>query len=281
MYTTADFLKVSPWEALIMMINANSHTSLIPRLTELVSLTPLTQTETMVSIRANISASSANTGSYIDTGTYRYDRLQLSDYFDGFVLSGIQTPISTHDLIVELRRLTGYVLELDDFVQRNADENSLTLTAAPESLRWVGEATVVVADSTVSLSEHVVNRSFPNLLPNLIGPGMQGAFYSVRHNFSNYHDYLKGIRVGFHDYDGIELAQILELVTGDPWVCSSQSTPFNVAGSISNGQGRPEVLYNGVAISSYTPRLDLPRCLIVGITSSLCSNMSGHLIISY
>lgn len=289
MYSTKDYLKAEPWQAVINRINEVYLTELTTYTSKLVSIESLGGTRTKVVIEPNRSIDMGNTSPVVTRTEYFYDRLDLSEFFkeSGVAqLTGFALPTNTFKVLDQISELNDIVFTLNDFVHIQFDEyrHTYTLKANPKSLRFVGEVRFELINTTKQLLTNVGNKvEFPtanerplgNAGTKIIGQYTTGAF-----DFTKEREFIKELSSNSLWPSGRKLAAILQDVTGYPWVCSTTAYDWNIAGILTLGEARPEVLYNGIVMPRYSPRKDIQRVCVLKL-GDLSNNVSGYLLIHY
>lgn len=282
MFTTQDYLGLSPWEALIQMVNDVYRKSLNPHTTELTRLIKGAGNQVTVELSTHRSTSDHNLTPPISRDAFNYWRLDLGVYFSNLTLDNVTVPCSTSDLVAQLSQQTGIVFDDRDFIYHDIHPTPVVLEAGPDSLRWVGSVPVTLSTMDVNLST-VTNVELINTLPL---PGsldkIQGPFYSSAFDFSKGQRIFKGLEVGEHRVSGDWIDRFLRPVTGDQWVCSSTPQPWNIACTVVDGVGLYKVLYNGPVVSSFSNFKDRGgSILVLELDDVLCTNISGYLTLHY
>lgn len=288
MLMTRDYLKADPWDALITRINDLYQIELQPYTTKLVELESLGDTRTRVVIGPNQSISDTNTAPPIERTEYFYDRLDLTSFFKGGIkqLGGFQLPTDTFKIIEAIGEFNEIEFTLNDFmhVQYDAYGQTYTLTANPKSMRFVGSIQFQLINTTKRLlsslggvSELPDANSFPL---GASGEKLIAQYMTSSFDFTEEREFLKTLDKDSIWPTGKKLAAILQDVTKRPWVCSATEDEWNIAFEAKNGEGRLEVVYNGIVLPRFSPRKDIRRVLVLR-TSELCTNVDGYLLLHY
>lgn len=289
MYTTKDYLAVDPWQAVINRINEIYFTELTAYTTELVSLTSVSGTLTKIVVKPNIAQSDRNTMPPVEHTEYLYDRLDLATFFKTPGVANIPSfylPTTTSKVLKQISELNEIVFTVNDFVEREYDEYSkvYTLKASPKSLRFVGEVSFQFINTTKQQLSSVGNKlEFPlaNAIPlGTVSGTMVGQYLTCGFDFTEHRDTLITLRANEVWLDPRKLAAIIADVTGDPWVCKSDTSDYNTAYNTVNGEASVNVVYNGIVLPRYSPRTDIQRVCILRL-SELSSNVSGYLLLHY
>lgn len=148
-----------------MLLNGNRSTHLLPVTAQIRSVRSLGGVDTEVVVE------SVDTGVYLHhryhtgTGTFQYKRINLS------ALAGLsvqlQAPMSTHDVVLALSRLTGIVFDLNEIELDVCRSNVATLIARPNSLRWVGSVDITIDEPICYPLENLLRV---NILRDLVYP---------------------------------------------------------------------------------------------------------------
>lgn len=179
------YVKASPWEALIQLINDNFDFALSPSATTLVSLSHL---DDEGSTRVTLSSSRGKqSGRYLPPFTshvFNYTRLDLGVYlhaYDGHRFIVDSYPISTVDVVKRLSKLTGIPFDKNDFKHYLIEDDSkskFTLEAHPYSLRWIGKITFTagrIVDSFKSSTPGDYSVSLKSGTYSVLGVGGGGS----------------------------------------------------------------------------------------------------------
>jgi len=284
-FSTAEYLTLDPWTALIRLINDHLYLQLEPRQAKLLKFTPKGNRALEVVINANRGTSNQNILPSLAPVTVTYNRLVLSSWFNkagGYTLTDLPLPFTTADVMTRLGG-SAVVFDVDDFVQetyRSYPLGSITINAGPKSLRWEGSLTVTVTN-TLKLDLALFNGTeVPEAFdyPDGDGSKAQGYFYLNPFDFSEYREVLKPLGKYANTLDGDELAVILSTVSGETW--ASEPTPQ--VRNLATLSGMPyKVVYNGPAMERYTARTDLASVIILELDETLCTGVTGGLRLHY
>lgn len=288
MLMTRDYLKADPWDALIARINDLYQIELQPYTTKLIELQSQGGTRTRVVIGPNQSASETNTAPAVERTEYFYDRLDLASFFKGGVkqVGGFQLPTDTFKILDAISELNDITFTLNDFmhVQYDAYGQTYTLTANPKSMRFVGSVQFQLVNTTKRLlSDQGSVREFPDANPFPLGASgdkLIAQYMTSGFDFTDEREFLKTLDKDSIWPTGKKLAAILQDVTKRPWVCSDTEVEWNIAYEAKNGEGRLEVIYNGIVLPRFSPRKDIRRVLVLR-TSELSTNVDGYLLLHY
>lgn len=289
MLMTKDYLQAAPWDALIARINDLYQTELEPYTTKLVELESQGGARTRVVIGPNQTASDTNTAPPIERTEYFYDRLDLGSFFKGpqvKQLGGFTLPTDTFKILDAISELNDIKFTLNDFlhVQYDAYGQAFRLEANPKSMRFVGAVQFQLINTTKKLLSNLgTKREFPeaNSAPlGTSGTKRVAQFMTSGFDFTEDRAFLKSLDKNSLWPTGSKLAAILQNVTKRPWVCSIEEAEWNIAYEAKNGEGRLEVLYNGIVLPRFSPRKDMQRVLVLR-TSELSTNVDGCLLLHY
>lgn len=291
MLVTRDYLRADPWDALIARVNDAYCTELQPYSTKLESLTALTGTATKVVIIPDQGNSPNSTSPPIERVEYTYDRLDLRSFFKGAVIKnvgGFALPTNTFNVVDSIGEFNDIVFTLDDFEQAEYDEynRAYTLTANPESLRFVGTINFQLVNTTKRLIQNVATK-FELPLANTWGLGnlsngakMTAQYLTSGYDFTMEREFLKDLTTTSTWPGARKLAAIIGNVTGDPWVCKPTASDWNIGYDIYNGAARIQLLYNGRVLPRYSPRSDILNVVVIKL-SDLSTNVAGYLLLHY
>lgn len=289
MYTTKEYLKADPWEAVINRINSEYLTELTAYSTRLVSIASMGGTKTVIEVEPNIAESDRNTMPPVERTSYTYDRLDLATFFTNTgtaTLGGFRLPTNTFRVLEQIAELSDIVFTLNDFehVQYDAYNTVYVLKANPKSLRFVGEFRLTLVNTTKELLQNQGNKvSFATANRAPLGTSV-GTIYAqyvtAGYDFTEEREYLVSITNDSVWPPGRKLAGMISKVTGYPWVCESTVADWNIAYENKLGEPKVSVLYNGVVLPRYTPRTDIQRVCVLRL-GGLSSNVSGYLLLHY
>ena len=289
MLMTRDYLQAAPWDALTARINDAYQTELEPYSTKLIELEALGRTYTRVVIGPNQVDSETNTAPPIERTEYFYERLDLATFFTGPAvkqLSGFTLPTDTFKILDAIGELNGIKFTLNDFlhVQYNAYGQTFVLEANPKSMRFVGSVQFQLVNTTKKMLSNLgIKREFPtaNLGPlGTSGTKIAAQYTTSGFDFTDEREFIKSLDKNSVWPSGRKLAAILQDVTKRPWVCSNEEAEWNIAYEAINGEGRLEVMYNGIVLPRFSPRKDIQRVLVLR-TSELSTNVDGYLLLHY
>lgn len=167
MSETLRLLKFHPAVALLIMVNNHLNIHLRPEFVTVGTPTVVEDDVTDVLIQTKPSINDAIYRAYTGEVTYRYRRLNVADVFAGMNLD-ITPPITIRGVMENIAAASGLAITDNDFENGLVETNSFTLTAKPNSLRWVGSTTVMLNEpgKTVMLAD-----AFPdNVLDGFYAP---------------------------------------------------------------------------------------------------------------
>lgn len=286
MFNTADYLGNEPWEGLIRMISDRTYLSLKPSHCHLQSLTALEGLRTQVTFTTNRSHSPSNILSPLPkVMEFIYTRLDPAQYIGTYTVGTLKVPTDTTAILAELTKLTGITFNLDDFeAQAVEDYGLVTLTSKPSSLRWVGSFTVnLINQLTKPLPTVITQASLGNvfLVPSATDTRQVDTIYFSNTDFTPHRALVRSLGQspnGLHDN---RLAVLLQDVTGDPWVCSTEPSEFNLASQVIDGVPRSRILYTGAPVMRYTTRTDKRSLVVLALDETLCTGLKGRILIHY
>lgn len=205
-----------------------------------------------------------------------YNRLDLGD-LPKLVNLTLQAPefTNSHDILPYLNDRFGLNLEPGDVMLVEAVDmetyKTVTLTAQPTSLGWIGTVNLSVRQGDIPLENYLVNTALPGFqypTPYATLPFAQ--FYSYWRDFSEHVEYLKTLEAG--QAIPPELATILTSVTGDTWTHTGYSQ-YSLGGATLKYAG--STADNGLFNDNYD------YGIIVGLNHNDAHGISGDLIIHF
>lgn len=290
MFTTADYLKLEPWEALIEIVNNRYLLELDSARTKLLEFTPGVGTQTSIKLSTQRSGAVGNLLPSFSERTFSYDRLDLTTYFGSapVVIAGVKPPVSTYALTQVLSAQTGIKFSPNDFIneiiETDAQLANYELEAHPRSLRWVGSVRFTGQNPKIPLGGLGV-VSAPNALTYTQSDAtkIEGAHYLMPYDFSEFRAELLPVRLGSSTLQPSRLTEILRQVTkqGEVWVCQDTLAPWNISVLTVQNVSMYKVLYNGPVTNRWTPRTDMRYVLVLQLDASRCANIGGHLLLHF
>lgn len=280
MYLTRDYLKQSGWVGICNLITNHTNRTVIPSSTELLDLQLINSRDVSITIKRN--------GSTIET--YRYKRLDLSEFFRSTTVLGIpniQLPLNTYQVMTEIGRINGITFDLEDFEIEalTTYDRTYTIKAKPTSLRFYGEMQVRLLPNLIEdISSYTkVLQSDTYALPNAnTNPKKAiGVYYVTGYDFTEHRELLKVIQMDKPKPPGKKLATILEKVTGFKFTLSTDPKEKNLYMDTVLGIPTYRVAYNGVVLPRYTNRTDIENVLVLNLSPTYCTDIVGHLLIHY
>lgn len=289
MLMTRDYLQAAPWDALIARINDTYQIELEPYTTQLVELESQGGTRTRVVIAPHQVDSETNTAPDVSRTEYFYDRLDLASFFKGPTikqLSGMTVPTDTFKILDAISELNDIKFTLNDFIHIQYDSygQRYTLQANPKSLRFVGSVQFELVNTTKQLLSNLgAKREFPDANSGPLGTsGLKRAaqYMTGGFDFTEEREFLKSLSKTSVWPSGRKMAAILQDVTKQPWVCSTNQVEWNIGFANINGEARLEVMYNGIVLPRFSPRKDIQRVLVLRL-SDLSTNVDGYALLHY
>lgn len=290
MYTTADYLRLPPWEALIRMINHRYYLDLHPNTTTLVDFQPRDGSEVSVTLRAQRSGVHGNLLPAFSEETFVYRRLDLATFFQQngpVVVDGLHLPTTTEAVLAVLAARHEVVFDRNDVVYETIDSleqaSPYRLRAQPHSLRWYGEVAVTLFPTPTLLGDQLTVTSLPQALPYPHGhvTGSQGALLLMPYNYSAARAQLLPLAPGNPYLSGPALASILNRHSPVTWRCVPHYDHYNLTTTVIDMEPRYTVLYNGPAVRAWTPRTDCQRVLVLALSSEYTFGVGGFLLVHY
>lgn len=291
MYITRDYLKVSPWQAVIDMINDKYNFQLQAGIVKLKTMTALGPKRTQVEIIPNRSTDPANLMPEITQTIFTYDRLNCTEFFRNTVavnISGLKLPITTFDVLKVIGDKNEIVFDVNDFIHQTFDHYSATgetdfvMQADKRSLRWVGSLKFrLINTGKVNLSSFAnKNREYPRITNKQNPLYANGDVLLTRFDFTEYRDLLYPIPIGqYHDLRW--LASMLSNVSGYLFTVTATPSPYNLTSQLVNGEPHCKVLYNGAVIPRWSGRSDFSRVMVIELNTTYSTGMSGYIRLHY
>lgn len=289
MFTTRDYLKLSPWDALIQMVNDQRYLQLDAKTTSLTRFTVLTPMTVEVVLETQRSSDEANILPAVPPQVVRLQRLDLATFFrqtEAFDVTGLPLPVNTQTIVRQLGERNAIAFDLDDFDHFNIEQltdDTYTLAATPYSLRWTGQLTFrLTTPPTLDLgSATVVELPDAFIYPNADTTKTQGWFYLMPYDFTAYRQDLLNLGNGSYSLSGDYLARILTHVTGESWQCHTTPGPHNLCAAVVDDEPRYQVEYNGPTLPRFTPKTGYQRLLVLRLGADYCTDIGGHLLLHY
>lgn len=290
MYITRDYMKVGSWQAIIDMINDKYNFQLYPGVVKLKSMVALGPRRTQIEIIPNRSTSDINLLPKITETVFTYDRLDCTDFFRNTIpvdITGLALPITTFDILKRIGDMNEIVFETDDFIHQTFDDysvvgNSYVMVADSRSLRFVGQLKVrLIAPAKINLATFNTKvNEFPEVTtkPDLVK--MRGDYLLSRYDFTKYRDALKDVRPGPYNNPEQFLGPISG-ISGLFFVSTNTPNAKNLTFDIDTGERRCKVLYNGAPIPQWSNRDDCERVLVLELSDTLCTDITGFLRLHY
>lgn len=167
MTNTLRLLKFDPAVALLIMANNQLLTNLMIEHASIGVPEVIEGSLTKVMITTHDSTDEVIYRRHTGSLEYRYHRINVADIFETMRLD-LTPPVTIYGVMENLAKASGMAWTTDDFENGVVTENYFVLKAKPQSLRWVGEATIVLNDP---LEEESLADAFPiNILDGLYPP---------------------------------------------------------------------------------------------------------------
>ena len=291
MYVTRDYLKTTPWESIIDMINDACFTQLFPGSTKLKEFESLGGTKTRIVISFNRSKASGNLLPEVALDTYTYDRLDLTSFFHQvqvLEVGDVRLPYSSVRITELLSELNDIIFDMDDFehVEYNSFDQEFILKANKDSLRFVGFLRIKLVNTLKADLSSFSLTEFPDLgKPDNIAKGdinlINGTYYITGYDFTEHREYLRHQTKDSVFPDPKRMASILSAVTNKPWTVEKVPTPHNIAYMEDFGVLRFKVIYNGPVLPRYSLRRDIQNVLVIALNETLCPDVLGEIRIHY
>lgn len=158
MSDTLRLLKHPPSVALLIMANNHHNLHLRPEYARVGAPVTVNGAVTEVVIESFDSGNDFIPNIYSNQFTFRYRRLNVADVL-GNIRLNLTPPITIAGVVENIAQLSGVVIVEDDFENGLVEEETFILRAKSESLRWVGQTTVVLNQPDVI---QPLAQAFPN-----------------------------------------------------------------------------------------------------------------------
>lgn len=290
MYMTRDYLKVDPWTAVIEMINNEYGTELQPYSTQLVSLESLGGKSTKIKIKTNISTSPTNTMPKVELPEYFiYDRIDLSTLFKGgpqYLVSNVRLPMTTFQVAGMVDKKNEVVFSYTDLEADQFDlfDRQYKFVARKDSLRFVGNVGFSFVNTLKQSIAGFNKVEFPQANTWQFGNDgskTTGNYLFTGYDFTTYRDTLIPEIANKHICNPNALLNLIGKVTGQIWTVDGNPVDNNLCYEIYQGEPRIKVVYNGIRDAAYTSRTDMTYVLVLALSPTRCSNVSGYLLLHY
>lgn len=298
METTETYLQQPPWDALIAMINHRWLLQLEPTTTELVHLTSLGGTRTEIGIAVKRTGGLGSLLPPFEQGTYEYDRIDLTSYFGGvapLIIPNLQLPVSTPRIAEYLTEQYGIVFEPNDFFHETLIDYDQTqpysLTAHPNSLRWVGSLNVQIAPNPQVLANLITQTTLIGTLASHRPTGavgdvpINGWVMTLPEDFTVSRRLIGRLKRGLQSAEGSALVSVLNTAfdnAGVEWEFTDVPVPASITNQLdTDGTPQFSVLYNGPVLDRWTPRRDRRHVAVIELNPAFSLNHVGHLLLHY
>ena len=180
-----------------------------------------------------------------------YDRLNLNDFHKLVPLSvKAYYPETTHDLLKPILLRYGIFFEASEFLDEPLPEIGVepiyvTLKAKTDSIGWIGQLDVQVAQGNAVLADHLTTTQLPGINYPVPGNGAQGSAltYLYGYDFTSFkgtlENYEEGQIITVDDTDLLTAIQTTDTNTGKAlWNLTPGATTWALEGA--------EVVYSGI-----------------------------------
>lgn len=289
MFDTRRYLTLTPWEGLVTLISDRTYLNLVPANCTLLGLVSEGGVTTRVTLGTHRSTSSANLLPALPREIeYTYERLDPAVFFrtatSALQVTGLRLPTTTDLILKAVTAKTGVVFGVDDFEHFEVDAYGVvTLTARPESLRWVGTLPVtVVSNLVLPLATALTYKSSPSVFLSLGSVGKRPGFlYAAGHDYTEHRATLEAMANSPNGVINQRVCTMLKAVTGDDWVARATAHAFNICSFVLDGVPGYRVLYAGAPTTRYTQRTDKRKLLVLELDPTRCTGVSGSLLLHY
>lgn len=210
--------------------------------------------------------------------TVRYRRLKLTDLPTLIPLTiKVNNPTTTMQVAERLNQLYGLKFTEDDIVSTPIDLSGtngagvVTLVAKANSLGWIGQVDVTVAQGAIPIGDKILVTNLPGLyMPNRDDTKPFGEVYSIFRDLSPWSAGMNALALGTANLQ--DLAAILVSATGDAWVTSG-SARYSLDGAT--------IAFNDVTSGDPRLKTNYERAVIVNLSTNLSLGLSGSLLLHY
>ena len=224
--------------------------------------------------------------------TFTVDRFSLNTEYPEDVevrLDHLTFPITTNDLAEVLTVVTGVSFAPDDFAPAQwaipTASGRYPLTANPESFRWLGGMTVSVVPLKRPVDDVLTHTDLTHTLASVSDGLSPGMFQLMGLDFTDDRDVLKALRVDRSAVPNRDLLEVINSRSVYSWGVDFTYSSWNLAHELIDPNGPSQVtynvLYNGRAVSEWTPRLDCRYVTALGLSPDYCANVSGYILLHY
>lgn len=144
-HQTERLLRHDPTTAVLIMANNAANLHMRREFVAVSDPVMVSGLSTRVSLTSKPSDNPYWNNNYVGQSTFTYNRLSVSEMFDGIKIP-LHAPVTVHGVLRYLALRTGMYIAKTDFVNDRITSTSFTLAAHPQSLRWVGSATLTLLD---------------------------------------------------------------------------------------------------------------------------------------
>lgn len=144
-FTLEQLLQYPPYEALLIAFNDTHGTTLNPRFVQLDKVVASEGPVARVRIKATSVLPNKEDQRFSNQTELQVTRLDLADLFNQSFAIPYSGEIVSHDVARVISQRTGVLFEEADFVTEVITPTNNVLKAAPTSLRWYGQLTIVPA----------------------------------------------------------------------------------------------------------------------------------------
>ncbi|MND14885.1 hypothetical protein D3C80_50890 [compost metagenome] len=268
-----------PREVLLSVVGEENNIVLYPEDYDFLNPTPAVPPQgssalynTKVTIKANNIAAA-----YQEQVDIFYNRLKLQDLATLVSLS-LKAPgdvDTSHKLIPSLNARFGLNIKEEDLELTQAEDQgdfkTITLTAAPGSIGWIGETTVSVAEGEINLETYLTVTALPGLkYPTDYPTRVFAQFYSYWRDFTEYHPQLSLLKAG--DPITGTISGMLTALTGDTWLLSGPGA-YSLGGA--------SITFAGLTEGNGKFNPDYKYGIIIHIDHTTATGIAGDLILHF
>lgn len=229
---------------------------------------------------------------FAGTVTVRYARLDIAEVFGLVTNLAVrwEGQTSTLELMEYINALYGTMFNEEDVLIEYFNPNSLpitvTVTMLPTSPAWKGTLSVQVVPFSQALAAGLVVRTIqPWGYPTGQVVKTQGPLYLRPYDFDAYWALLRPLQIGPQTHATSEA--IATIINGfvpltHAWTVSMLATSHNLTSDVDvNGMPAVNIIYAGAPIATYTHRLGVDRILVLRLSSTLCTDVAGYLVMHF
>lgn len=113
------------------------------------------------------------------------------------------------------------------------------------------------------------------------GTKITGNYLFTSYDFTKYRDDIIPAKANTAFDNNVRLRGMIKNVTGQDWVLDGNPINNNLCHSIYQGELVTRVVYNGVRDPAFTSRVDMSYVMVLELSDTRCTNVSGFLLFHY